>query len=356
MDDDETPKPDADWLRWTLDEIAQGEARIGLDQPETYEHFAALALARGCQRAMDAGGFDSILRPFAAFEAPEARAQLRSVFEAAARDVKRRLAVADPRYSALLKLLAEADANAPRLGQLALTMHFPQLLHVRASQRVALGLRAAWNAASAEERFRHLAAAAIPLIGRVYDPYLRVIWTLSGLARGDWSPPVSQTGVLLRHACDRMPHLVDRRLGAFRNVEAHDGIRFLPGERVRARDADGDQFTLSIGEFALMLESAFRVAAPTLHGVINLYVVRGYFLAGGALDVALEAAAHLASGDPAREALAGEAWSGNQLELLGPPLRFAAAHPRRDEIFELLRQNIARETEAYEDVMSSVAA
>ncbi|MCC7541327.1 MAG: hypothetical protein IT379_34235 [Deltaproteobacteria bacterium] len=91
--------------------------------------------------------------------------------------------------------------------------------------------------------------------------------------------------------------------------------------------------------------------------MLHLYVVRSYFLAGGALEAALEGMAHLASLDPAREALAAQAWQSKQLELLAPPLRFVAGHPRRDEIVELIRDGLRRHDESFADVLPlSVAA
>jgi len=191
--------------------------------------------------------------------------------------IAKQQAAVDPRYSLLLRLIAEAEAKVPLVSLNALTQsanpieslpsHCAPVDLIEQAQRLK-------GEARAMVTLRALASVA----EATYNTYLEAMWKLSYFRESSWPPEKPSFGNLVNAASSRLgdfPGLVDPRAGWMRNSAVHHRYEYLVNEdRLLMWDNNHPRVEVPVDELVATVRSMYLLSGPTFSRVSQLYILR----------------------------------------------------------------------------------
>ncbi len=301
-------------LKWFINPILEVAPRVETMDPREYTT-EMTAIEATMRQRLDTQQIDpeASFREFAQLLAnPVIQNEMRETIRKTGATLKKE-ASADRRYSLLLNLMRAADERTP-LGAMHAIQGFDIAMHMRRVCEPADLLSEA-HRTSGEIRARAVVRLIRETAEMLYDPFLRVGWRLTEIARDKPSECRAKFGNLVQQLHARLgpsASLVDEDAGHYRNAASHAQWFYRPG-----RDAilmwdkrdDGTEVwreEIPVDDLLTSAKGMYSIAGPTFFNVVSLYLTR--LVSGtGMLDLIFAHFPDLASGDDARRIAADKA-------------------------------------------------
>lgn len=216
--------------------------------------------------------------------------------------VTKKLASADPRYSMLLRLIAEADQQVPFVSMRFVLRHAdpPLLLDLLAGPGGFLEKADGTKGEARAQAILH----ALRTIEPLYKPYLATLWELSYLRNGERPPNKAPSfGSLVQQTASRLsgyPGLVEADAGWRRNSAVHNPCEYIiRDDAVIMSDDNIPRTSVAVDELKAMVRRMYEISGVTMPRVSQLCLFR-LFIDTGLLEAIVERLPDLLSDDECR--------------------------------------------------------
>lgn len=235
----------------------------------------------------------------------------------------------DPRYSLLLKLMAEADSKVPRISVIV-SMRHGDPIESLGRQCAPYDLLEQAERERGESRATFVLRALGETCEALYRPYLITIWQLSFFREGKVPPvQIPSTGNLVKDTYRRLsdyPGLVEPDAGWMRNSAVHNPRKYiLEKDAVEMWDKSVAPRMVPVGELLAMVKSMYQISGVTIQRVGQLYVFRKLF--GEMLEGFVESFPVLLSSNENEIQLVEDRFTAKAEEMFRPMADFFEAHP-----------------------------
>ena len=184
----------------------------------------------------------------------------------------------DPRWQALMALIAEVEARKPETVFSEIEPYWSTFRVEKLAEVLDPLMEARGSVGELRARavVRTVAAAAELL----YFPYLGVVWRLTCHSRGEEPGKLEKSGVLVQNLVQRLPQgspLCDSDAGWLRNAAAHGSWRYLSEtDSLELWDLKRSPKILSTTELLARVEGWSSLSAKLLRDAIFVYLGRNW--------------------------------------------------------------------------------
>ena len=209
-------------------------------------------------------------------------------------------AIADARYSLLLKLMHDADQKVPLISIIVFLRHGDPERSLPKQCKPVPHLEEA-RRSKGEARAMATLDALVKTAEGVYKPFLITLQQLSYLKEGVPPPKPVDFGDLVKVIVQRLaayPGLIDPDIGWMRNSAAHLNYEYLVGQdAMRMWDNKHDAITVPVNELLDRVESTYQFSCWTVQRVGQLYLFRNFLRDTGLLGEVISHYPVLCSGN-----------------------------------------------------------